>query len=586
MADACMQYKTIPQFSHTCWFNGILHVLLYSKLLRKTIYNHLVSSPDFSAKVRKDSFLFFIYYILHNYKKLDNLQTIYKHLDDGDIKSDRILLSYLRRYDLETFDYYKKQLLQDFFNFRGYYTYIYHIFKTYGINYVDLTYNKTTGSMYIQTINRLQLKEKESESRNYFSEKIANSDIICINHNVQGLYNTSEDENLDRYRSSIKDYDSFVASVRGFSKKLTLYGNEYTLDSCLLVNYGVPEHVISGVMCKDNYYVYDSYDNYQSVKSKPYKKVISRIVCPPYKHNWADPNVAFTLNVNKCDGHTASAGTPVDPGYAAYNIATSYVMLIYVKSKDSTGTSIIKSRSSTADTTTSIGAFVINKKNYLRGFKELYDLESLPLDNLINHIRNIYNTAYDNKGDSLIFLSTSMKDHFRFLYEKLLKKTLDPSVDNNVLRRELFIALINRFIKNGTVFKYELFVDQTFLNNMKELNIKPILTLPSDQHYPFAFYKIGLSDDSKAEYRNYILANVDFIYNYLFNTQPFTRWYNDYIKWAVSTTIGENKFYCIIVRFIIDITIFKYKIETMLTDIYNYQRQTQARGGMRKLKKY
>jgi hypothetical protein len=369
----------------------------------------------------------------------------------------------------------------------------------------------------------------------------------------------------------MRDYDSFVASVRGFSKTLTLYGREYTLDSCLLVNYDVPAHVISGVLCKNNYYVYDSYDNYQSIESKPYKKIISRVACPPYKHNWTDPNVAFTLNVNRCVGYTANAGTPVQHGYAAYNIATSYVMLIYVKSKEPMSTKVIKSK----DISTSLGSFFVNKEQYLEDFKKLYDLESLSLDN-----------AYDNKGDYLVLLSTSMKDHFRFLYEKLLKKTLDPSVDNDELRRELFIALINRFIKNGTVFKYEQFVDQTYLNSAKATVIDPILTLHRDQHLAFALHKLTLLEESKKEYRNYILANVDFIYNFLFNTPPFTRWYNDYIIWAVTTTIGENKFYCIVVRLGIDMTVFKYKIETMLTDISNYQLQTQARGGMRKMKKY
>ena len=584
MDDECMNYKTIPQFSHTCWFNGILHVILYSKLLRKTVYNHIITLPDFSRRITNDSFLIFIYYILHNYKKLAKLHKIYEHLNDGTIKSDSILINYLLKHDMTNFEFYKKKLLEDFFNFRGYYTYIYHIFKTYGINYVDLTYNKTTGNIYIQSINREVFGEKEEELKNYFSRKITNSDIICINHNIEGLYNTSEDENLNRYSSYMRDYNSFVESVRGFSKTLTLYGREYTLDSCLLVNYSVPQHVVSGVSCKDNYYVYDSYDNYQSIESKPYKKIISRVACPPYKHDWTDPNVAFTLNVTKCDGYTAHTGTPVNPGYAAYNIATSYVMLIYVKSKEPMSTKVIKSK----DVSTSLGSFFVNKEQYLEDFKKLYDLESLSLDNLINHIRNIYNNAYDNKGDFLIVLSTNMKNHFRFLYEKLLKKTLDPSVDNDELRRELFIALINRFIKNGTVFKYEQFVDQTYLDSAKATVIDPILTLHPDQHLPFAFYKLNLLEESKKEYRDYILANVDFIYHYLFNTPPFTRWYNDYIKWAVSTTIEENKykFYCIVVRLGIDMTVFKYKIETMLRDIYNYQLQTQARGGMRKMKKY
>ena len=64
MDDECMKYKTIPQFSHTCWFNGILHVILYSKLLRKTVYNHIISLPDFSKRIIISISLFFAIVLL------------------------------------------------------------------------------------------------------------------------------------------------------------------------------------------------------------------------------------------------------------------------------------------------------------------------------------------------------------------------------------------------------------------------------------------------------------------------------------------------------------------------------------------
>ena len=82
-----------------------------------TSISHHSATPDFSKRITNDSFLVFIYYILHNYKKLTKLHKIYEHLNDGTIKSDSILINYLLKHDMTNFEFYKKKLLEDFFNF-------------------------------------------------------------------------------------------------------------------------------------------------------------------------------------------------------------------------------------------------------------------------------------------------------------------------------------------------------------------------------------------------------------------------------------------------------------------------------------
>lgn len=81
----CRVYKTIPQFSETCWFNSILHVMIYSSGLRKLLYNHFKNIPGITspAILSDDPFLRFLYYMLHNYKKLDNMHKIYDKLYSG-----------------------------------------------------------------------------------------------------------------------------------------------------------------------------------------------------------------------------------------------------------------------------------------------------------------------------------------------------------------------------------------------------------------------------------------------------------------------------------------------------------------------
>jgi len=587
----CKVYKTLPQLSHTCWFNGILHVLFYSSGLRKTIYNHIKNMDDFIDKISDDSFFGFMYYMLHNYKKLEKIHNVYEQLYQGTINTDYILITFLRKYDIPTLNYFKKKIRKDFYDYKHTLFYIYKIFMTYGINYIDLIYDRNTTNVYIQSINRAYYQMKELESDNYFINKIRNSDILCITHNIEinttpQAFAIPESENLNRFHLNFENYSSFVKNIHEFSKKLVIAGNEYILDSCIIANYNNPGHIISGISCEGvGNYVYDSWDDFKSVKGKGYKENVVRASCPAYKHDWTNANKVFAISGQGCNFGSAELGRPLLPGFMGYNIATSQVLLIYIKSNPIKEDAIMDVESYSLG----LGNLQIDKKKYLEQLREIYDLESLSTPELVGHIMNIYNEAYRDAGTLLIHLSTSsMAANCRFLYERLLKKPMNPDPRvNDDMRRELYIVLILKFIKNGTIFRFDKFMTSSIFQSIKQQFIS-IWNRPMDEQIDISFNAIGLSSSHKYQERTFIITNIHKIYTYLFETvPPITRWYNTDIHNLISE-IASNRdsfiFLSVLIRYYIDIEIYKYKIDDMLKDTYQFI-QTYMTGG-KKTNKY
>jgi len=553
--DVCESYETIPQFSHTCWFNGILHVMLYSNLLRKFLYNHMKSI--YPNKHDNDLFFVFIYYMLHNYNRIERLQKIYDEFKNVKLKSDSILLSYLFKYDKASYEMLRRKLQDNVLDFTNHNNYIYHIFKTYKINYIDLTsYN---GELYLQSANRVYMEVKEKETEKYIKTKIENADILCINHNIDKFYTPLPTENLNKYKLSINDYDSFVTSVNKYSKILIINDIEYVLDCCLLVNFGTPQHVISCVTCNKKYYVYDSYDEYQSIQDFSNKKKINRIACKPYNYDWTNIQNSFYLNVNTCHGIYGDISLPVVEGYGVYNISISSVVLIYVKTSVKSNT-MIKSKS--------ISSLNVDRKLYINELKKLYDIENLPMNKLANHIRQIY-------GNDIVELSRNMNKNYKLLYEKMVKRILEPEISNETLRKELFIALINRFIKNATIFKHEKLVDDVYFENIKIKIVLPIfVSLSKAEAIKKSFELLGFENDVKIQ--NYIKLNTPSIVEVLYRSYKYKRGYDEYIYNLITSTIGdspENKFCYIILKLYVERNVFKRTPYSIINDIFeNYHK--------------
>jgi len=576
--ERCKMYKTIPQFSHTCWFNSILHVMIYSSGLRKTIYNYLkgIAGITSDQAMSDDTFLRFLYYMLHNYKKLDNIHRIYNKLQSGIFNTDYILISFLRKYHKSEYDRIKKKLRNKYNDSENSYFYIYYIFASYKINYVDLLYNKTTGNLYFQLVDSSLSIAKHTDSIEHFINKIQNSDILCIAHNTNNDLITSalstraaQNHNLDRYKEHIRDYSSLIKDIREFSKKITINDNEYILDSCIIVNINNQSHAISCITCGEKgYYVYDSWDNFKSIKSNEYKKRVVRNSCPTYKYDWTNTAQDFAISDVGCDFQVTSRGTQMPPGYMNYNIETSQVLLIYIKSSK-----YFEYGMDTIDSPP-LDSFQINKSAYLRELREIYDLESLSTQELATHIINIYDDAYDTKGQLLIHLSSmSMAGHLRFLYEKILKKSMNPDpnpIVNENMCRELYIALILKFINKGTVLKYDNLITSSFFANMKNLFLRNNFGKSDKEKLDYAFNSIGLNNPEDKEYRENLLKYINDIYELLFIAD--SKWYNEFIKQTVME-ISEYKdetnikFYCIILRYKIDIDIYKLKKTDILFQI-------------------
>lgn len=70
----CNDLKTIPQFSGTCWFNSIIHVMLYSNGFRNVL------KKNFKGKRKQpgDKFFNFLLYMLRNSNNIEKLDKVYK----------------------------------------------------------------------------------------------------------------------------------------------------------------------------------------------------------------------------------------------------------------------------------------------------------------------------------------------------------------------------------------------------------------------------------------------------------------------------------------------------------------------------
>jgi len=109
-----------------------------------------------------------------------------------------------------------------------------------------------------------------------------------------------------------------------------------------------------------------------------------------------------------------------------------------------------------------------------------------------------------------------------------------------------------------------------------------------DEQIDISFNAIGLSSSHKYQERTFIITNIHKIYTYLFETvPPITRWYNTDIHNLISE-IASNRdsfiFLSVLIRYYIDIEIYKYKIDDMLKDTYQFI-QTYMTGG-KKTNKY
>lgn len=175
----CNDLKTIPQFSGTCWFNSIIHVMLYSDNFRKYLQSHFKSKMFTDPTY--DKFFKFLSYMLKYHNNIEKLEKVYKSFETFKLKPEYLLFSYLNKYDLDTKKIMKSKLQQDIINLGYTYIYITHILNTYNIPFINLI--KHNDEIYIN----LKLKDNKFNI-NTSNFDFNNTNILIVNHNFSSLY--------------------------------------------------------------------------------------------------------------------------------------------------------------------------------------------------------------------------------------------------------------------------------------------------------------------------------------------------------------------------------------------------------------
>jgi len=562
MDNYCRSIETIPQFGATCWFNSILHVCLYSQELRKVLWKHFKSLKD-DIRFKDDVLFNFLFFMLNNYNNLDALQKAYKQFNQSKLRSDYIFSSYINKYDKGLIEKFRNKLKSALLSYEFWFTYIYHIFTTYSINYLNISVNND--KLYIQNPNL------RVNNPNYINQKLINTDILFINYKDANVLDVNQHEPLDKYKDKIEKYDELVNSIKGFAPTLFINGYLYRLDCCMLGNYNNPEHAISGITCNNEYYVIDSIGTIKKISSDPFKTKIGFTPCKILPYDWTHTDNSFFID--KCNISMQPADYP-DTGNRFFNISKSSTVLVYIKGD------INDVRISSANVE-DVSSLKLEKKILKKNLREIYNLESLTDNEILSHINSIYNTDYN-----LLNLSDDMKANYKSLYEILLKKPMNFNEPQDKLRKEFFIGLINKYVSKGNVYKVNNLSDEAIFNPILYNKISSIGYKDGNLVKELILYlKLNIDDLSK------LILYTEYTYNSFFDSSfGNERFYDRYIIHAIPENITYNyKFIRILYKIYIEKIVFKNRINFLkyILDSIKETFISPTKGGkMKKIKKY
>lgn len=508
MEDYCLSLKTLPQFSGTCWFNSILHVMLYSQGLRKVIWKKLKSV--YIRYYKTDKFYKFLMFMLSNYNNIEKLEKVYRSFKDLSLKPEYLLSLFLKYYDIPLYNLFLKTRTLD----TGYYTsYIGNILYAYNINYFQISYSKTNNNISLLVTDEFYKTSLYPDGNVFLDNKYNDVDILLVSY---------VDEPRDK-RFLLFDNPKIFKDITTFKQTITINDAVYRLDCGLLTNQN-KHHAIALIKCNDKPYLIDSITvTNEKIFSNRKKQRFTSKPCNPISFNWLDPNnfssdfIIVSDDVTNCSINYKQ--TFVENLASVYNLDKNYPLFIYIKEKEPS--SVLSTRFSKEISLTSIKS----SKDMLR------DLTSYSMTDLEDVItRYIYDKEFLN-------YTNDMKRNFSFFYKKLLKKYLDPSINNEILKREFLIAVINKFIIKGNLYKYYMFLDTFVVQNeimqLRTLNIQELLK------------KLSI----KMDVRDFSSINFGLLYDILFNKNK--SFYDDYLKSLINDRgatilikiIIEKKFY-------------------------------------------
>ena len=505
----CDRLDTIPQFSGTCWFNSIITVMLYSQGLRKEL------SKIFKGKRKDkdDKLLNFILYMLRNYNDIEKLKTVYEDINNLNLKPEYLLVSYLKKYDTELLNNY----IYDITVRTGYYAnYIYKILLNYKIPFISLKYNTNNNKIYSD------------------EKLISISNILLIEY---------VEEINDEYiiESGINNFDKFIEDIKHKKSIIKINKAIYKLDSCIVYSLKNKSHIIAGITCNNNKYIVDSLDKYNKsskINSKLYKYKYS--TCKPILYRW-DLLSTFCITT-QCNTYNIET----DDNFC-YNANSDYVILIYIKSE-----SEIESSSIIFDESSLIS----------KDFKFTKEEKSLLIIDIYSNL-NLYSydeiaavlEEYKYSTYYLDLIENNINTRYCLLYEKLVKKPLDKRINKEILLKDIYIKLLEKYLKKGLIYNIEEYTDDnTIYKEIKKLSLET-------EDILFDIYGSDYIEEI-------ILSNTNEIYNFLFiNKEAF---YDKLIKNIKANKNNKEK--QIIIKLLILKEFFNINYNKKLKEI-NYKKE-------------
>jgi len=393
--EFCNKLTTIYQNTTTCWFNAILMSVFYSQNSRKLLlkeYKNWDPNNKFLL-ICKDILL--KYYIFSNdsvlfFNKFKPEVIIFYMLK---FFNDNILKNTLKL---------KIKTLGGYYNFAYYVDYyINNIYKYLGIKYLDITYLKDSNKYllnfhkYIKFNDNLLFDLDVNFNNSIIEEKkeikkILDNipDLLIFYHSDISISYTNHVKQIDdlfiqnnNKLEKIYDSTTYSISIDGlleFKDIIYFNGHSYKLESSLFYSFNNTEqilemnHVITGLTCKNNKYIFDSYANLKS--------------CPLIKFDWNLNNYNhFCMNYHNCTTEYIEKNTNC---YSLHNGKN--ITLIYIRNDNPNIINSIDINNPFDDIIPDVSL----KPDFNSIIKNIHDIKKLSKDEIILQLK-YFNAFFD-----------------------------------------------------------------------------------------------------------------------------------------------------------------------------------------------
>jgi hypothetical protein len=318
--DHCNSVVTIPQTLSTCWFNAILMSIFYSQYSRKLLINtdSFTDNKTIISRIFKQ--------ILYN-RFIDPIKQkkFYK------IFKPETILKLMKKKNIITDDLYE-YIITNGYNPQ--------FFLPHFLNFIKKTFislDKIHDKFYpgIKRILNIEKLYDFSDDNEIYMEFDKTPDYICVNI-IDHLADFPENY------TNLKDIKTRNITINGLDTLdniITFKGVLYKLDSCVLTNYDdyideQPTHVINGITCNNNRYIYNGWmkstidPSIQQVHDEDHEDMPCGLISYNWDINDSDEN-EFCLNREFC-----TPAKPLKDEYLCFAFNKGNRTLIYTRIED------------------------------------------------------------------------------------------------------------------------------------------------------------------------------------------------------------------------------------------------------------